>query len=121
MILFLDHDLELAVNINFILGILEQLSGIKINLHKSRFWKCQGNGGVVQENFGNLECAVGSLPFRYVRVQIPYKRLLNKKWNPRENLFEKKLGCWQSKLLSHGDVHILFYKDTYRDRKILDF
>ena len=34
-ILFLEHDLEKAVNMKLILSIFEQLSGLKINFHKS--------------------------------------------------------------------------------------
>jgi hypothetical protein len=34
-------------------------------------------------------------------------RLLNKERNPAENRFEKKLGCWQEKLLSYGDKLVL--------------
>ena len=34
-ILFLEHDLEKAVNMKLILAYFEQLSGLKINFHKS--------------------------------------------------------------------------------------
>jgi hypothetical protein len=34
-ILFLDHDLENALNMKLILCIFQQLSGLKINFHKS--------------------------------------------------------------------------------------
>jgi hypothetical protein len=34
-ILFLEHDLEKGVNIKLILCIVEQLSGFKMNFHKS--------------------------------------------------------------------------------------
>ena len=34
-ILFLEHDLEKAVNMKLILSMFEQLSGLKINFHKS--------------------------------------------------------------------------------------
>jgi hypothetical protein len=39
--LFLDHDIEQVVNMKLILCIFEQLSGLKINFHKSElflFW-----------------------------------------------------------------------------------
>jgi hypothetical protein len=34
MILFMEHDLEKAVNMKLILCIFEQLFGLKINFHK---------------------------------------------------------------------------------------
>ena len=37
-ILFMDHDLEKAVNMKLILCILEQLSRLKINFHKSEIF-----------------------------------------------------------------------------------
>ena len=41
-ILFLEHDLAKAVNMKLILSLFDQLSGLKINFHKKRyflFWK----------------------------------------------------------------------------------
>ena len=52
-ILFLDHNLEKAVNLKLILCIFEQLSGLKINFHKSEiflFWEGQRGGGSVPTN-----------------------------------------------------------------------
>jgi hypothetical protein len=37
-ILFLDHDLENALNMKLILCIFQQLSGLKINFHKSELF-----------------------------------------------------------------------------------
>ena len=41
-ILFLEHDLAKAVNLKLVLSVFEQLSGLKINFHKSEvflFWR----------------------------------------------------------------------------------
>jgi hypothetical protein len=37
-ILFMEYDLEMAVNMKIILCIFEQLSGLKINFHKSEIF-----------------------------------------------------------------------------------
>jgi hypothetical protein len=37
-ILFMDHDLEKARNLKLILAVFEQLSGLKINFHKSELF-----------------------------------------------------------------------------------
>ena len=37
-IIFMDHDLEQAKNMKLILSVFEQLSGLKINFHKSEIF-----------------------------------------------------------------------------------
>jgi hypothetical protein len=37
-ILFMEHDLDKALNMKLILCIFEQLSGLKINFHKSKIF-----------------------------------------------------------------------------------
>ena len=95
------------MNIKLIICIFEQLSGLKINFHKSEIF-CFGKAKDMQNQYAKIfGCEVGSLPFRYLGIQIHHRKLLNKGWNPVENRFEKKLGCWQGKLLSYGDRLVL--------------
>lgn len=50
-VLLLEHDLQKAINMKLILCLFEELSGLKINFHKSEiflFWKGQRGGGPVQ-------------------------------------------------------------------------
>jgi hypothetical protein len=106
-ILFMEHDLEKAVNMKLILCIFEQLSGLKINFHKSEifcFGKTNEHVDAYKRIFG---CEVGSLPFKYLGIPIHYWRLLNSEWKPAEDHFEKKLGCWIGKMLSYGDRLVL--------------
>ena len=74
-ILFMDHDLEKAMNLKLILSAFEQLSKLKINFHKSELF-CFGDAqeAVVQyaELFG---CAQGQFPIRYLGIPIHYRRL----------------------------------------------
>ena len=46
-ILFLEHNLDKAVNMKLILSMFEQLSGLKINFHKSELY-CLGKAKEVQ-------------------------------------------------------------------------
>jgi hypothetical protein len=71
---------------------------LKINFHKSEIF-CFGKVKELEAQYKNIF----ALPFKYLGIPIHYRRLLNKEWNPVENWFEKKLGCWQGKLLSYGD------------------
>jgi hypothetical protein len=92
-ILFMEHDLEKAVNMKLILSIFEQLSGLKINFHQSEIFYF-GRAKEMEEQYKQIfGCEAGALPFRYLGVPIHYRKLLNKEWNPVENRFERKLGA----------------------------
>jgi exonuclease III len=106
-ILFMEHDLQKAVNMKLILCLFEELSGLKINFHKSElfcFGKAKDEEHQYRQIFG---CEVGVLPFRYLGIPIHYRKLRNSDWYPVETRFESKLGCWKGKLLSYGDRLVL--------------
>jgi hypothetical protein len=49
-VIFMSHDVEKAVNMKLLLSTFEQLSGLKINFHKSEvflFWKSKISRGVL--------------------------------------------------------------------------
>ena len=62
-ILFMDHDLESARNLKLILCAFEQLSGLKINFHKSEIF-CFGEAKECEHAYlGLFGCKAGSFPF----------------------------------------------------------
>jgi hypothetical protein len=90
-----------------ILCLFEELSGLKINFHKSEifcFGKAKEEVDQYKQIFG---CDAGLLPFRYLGISIHYRKLRNSDWYPVETRFESKLGCWKEKLLSYGDRLVL--------------
>ena len=90
-----------------ILALFEQLSGLKINFHKSEVF-CFGKAVDLQEDYCHIfGCEIGSLPFKYLGISIHYRKLVNKEWKPVEDRFERKLASWASKLLSYGDRLVL--------------
>jgi hypothetical protein len=106
-ILFLENDFDKALNMKLVLCIFEQLSGLKINFHKSELF-CFGKAKEIEEEYKILfGCDLGELPFRYLGIPIHYRKLKNGEWKPIEDRFEKNLGCWAGKLLSYGDRLIL--------------
>ena len=106
-ILFLSHDLEKALNMKLILCMFEQLSGLKINFHKSELF-CFGKAKEVEDQYRNIfGCESSSLPFRYLGIPIHFRKLKNGEWKSIEDRFEKKLASWVGKLLSYGDRLIL--------------
>ena len=72
-VLFLEHDLSKAVNLKLVLCLFEQLSGLKINFHKSEifcFGKAKEDETQYEQIFG---CESGSMPFKYLGVPIHYR------------------------------------------------
>ena len=52
-ILFLEDDIEKVVNMKLILSMFEQLSGLKINFHKSEVF-CFGKAKEAQDDYGTI-------------------------------------------------------------------
>ena len=103
----MEHDLDKAVNMKLILCIFEELSGLKINFHKSEIF-CFGKAKEEEAQYKHIfGCESGALPFKYLGVPIHYRKLRNSEWNPVECRFDGKLGCWKGKLLSYGDRLVL--------------
>jgi hypothetical protein len=87
---FIEHDMQKALNTKLILCIFEQLSGLKINFHKSEIFLF--SKAKVAENdyrifFG---CDLGFLPFRYLGIPTHYRKLTNSEWKLIDDIFERK-------------------------------
>jgi len=99
-VIFMSHDVEKAVNMKLILSTFEQLSGLKINFHKSEifcFGKAKEHEVFYSQLFG---CGVGKFPFRYLGLPMHTRKLSNKDWQSIENRIENKLSGWKGKMLS---------------------
>jgi hypothetical protein len=106
-IIFMEHDVAKAKNMKLILSFFEQLSGLKINYHKSEIF-CFGDAKDEQDEYKNLfGCEEGSFPLKYLGISIHFRKLRNGEWKPIEDRFERKLANWLGKLLSYGDRLIL--------------
>ena len=106
-ILFMEHDIEKARNLKLILSAFEQLSGLKINFHKSElfcFGEAQENAALYAELFG---CEQGQFPINYLGIPIHYRRLTNAEWKRVEERLQLRLNSWKGKLLSLGGRLVL--------------
>ena len=91
-VIFMSHDVQKAVNMKLILSTFEQLSGLKINFHKSEifcFGKARDHEVFYSQLFG---CGLGKYPFRYLGLPMHTRKLSNKDWRVRENRIENKLS-----------------------------
>jgi hypothetical protein len=103
----MDHNLEQAKNMKLLLSGFEQLSGLKINLHKSEIF-CFGEAKDYESPYEQLfGCKKGSYPFRYLGIPMHYTKLNNKDWEMIEEWIEKKLNSWNGKYLSVGGRLVL--------------
>ena len=76
-IIFLDHDIDKAKNTKLLLCIFEQLSGLKINFHKSEIF-CFGQAKKHELMYSSLfGCKLGSYPFRYLGIPMHFRKLSN--------------------------------------------
>jgi hypothetical protein len=106
-ILFMEHDLEKAQNLKLILSAFEQLSGLKINFHKSELF-CFGEAQDEVDAYADLfGCGQGQFPIRYLGIPIHYRRLTLAEWKLVEERLQKRLSSWKGKLLSLGGRLIL--------------
>ncbi|WVZ49681.1 LOW QUALITY PROTEIN: hypothetical protein U9M48_001018, partial [Paspalum notatum var. saurae] len=78
-VIFLDHDLDQAKHLKMILCLFEQLSGLKINFHKSEIF-CFGQAKELATLYADLfGCKLGSYPFRYLGLSMHIPRGVLKK------------------------------------------
>src|SRR5215216_4894928 len=88
-ILFMEHDLEKANNMKLILSAFEQLSGLKINFHKSDlycFGEAQNEAHIYADLFG---CGHEQFPIDYLGIPIHYWRLTIAEWKLVEERLQK--------------------------------
>jgi hypothetical protein len=101
-IIFMDHDLHKAQNMKLLLCAFEQVSGLKINFHKSELF-CFGEAQEVADQYAEmLGCRIGEFPLTYLGIPIHYRKLSNTDWKRVEERFEKRLNSWKGKHLSIG-------------------
>ena len=101
-ILFMDHDLDEARNLKMLLCAFEELSGLKINFHKSELF-CFGDAAESAPEYVDIfGCQLGQFPIQYLGIPIHYRRLTIAEWKHVEERLDKRLASWKAKLLSYG-------------------
>jgi hypothetical protein len=102
-ILLLEDDLKNARNVKYILCLFEQISGLKINFHKSEFF-CLGEAKERAQRYSEMfTCPTAELPMKYLGMPVDEMKLVVSQWVPVEEKFAKKISGWKGNLLSIGD------------------
>ncbi|XP_037427211.1 uncharacterized protein LOC119292489 [Triticum dicoccoides] len=104
-IFLIKDEVESVKNLKLILGAFEQMSGLKINFHKSElllFGKAREKQSTYQDI---LTCKMGDLPIRYLGMPVSENRVGNSHWECVTNKIEKR--------------NTRFWEDTWVDDKPL--
>jgi len=78
-ILFLEDDLVKANNLKQVFWAFENLSGLKINFHKSELF-CFGKTKEKANDYVSLfGCKEGTMPFKYLVIPISHRKISKKR------------------------------------------
>lgn len=110
-----------------LLSTFEQLSGLKINFHKSEIF-CFGKAKEYEVSYSQLfGCDIGKYPFRYLGLPMHFRKLNNKDWKMIEERIEKRLSGGKGKMLitvKSSNVYAVFFRGSKRsireDKSVLD-
>lgn len=106
-IIFMENDIEEAKNMKLVLNAFEQLSGLKINFHKTELF-CYGAAQESEREYSQIfGCDMGIFPFRYLGIPMHHRKLKNTDWKEVEERFQRKLSAWKGKMLSIGGRLVL--------------
>lgn len=100
-LLFLQCDLPRAQNLKWLLSLFEQLSGMKINFHKSDLYFV-GMDDNARSFAQSLGCKLGEWSMKFLGVPLHHSKLRNEDLQPVINKVIKRVAGWRGKLLCHG-------------------
>ena len=99
-LLFLKHNYQQVVNFKWLLTCFENLSGMKINYHKSDLLTL----GLDEDENNSLArlfcCNIGSFPIKYLGVPLHFSKLRREDIQPVVDKLINRIAGWRGKLLS---------------------
>jgi hypothetical protein len=106
-LLFLKADPHMVESLNWALLIFENISGLKINLSKSKLVPLNLDHAQGQYLASILNCSIGQLPIKYLGVNLHWKKPSKNDWQLIIDKIHKKLPLWKGKQLSLGGRLVL--------------
>ena len=106
-LLFLENDERVAINLKWILSCFEQLSGMKINYHKSGLLSINMSEEEMQPFLDVFQCTKGAFPMKYLGVPLHFNELRREDLQPLIDSLLKRMTGWRGKLLSTEAKRIL--------------
>ena len=91
-----------AINLMCIMKGFEKVSGLKVNLNKSRVYGVGVLRSEVDDMARCMGCSVGDLPLTYLGLPIGVCMIRESSLRPVVEKFKKRLTDWKAKAMSFG-------------------
>lgn len=101
-IIFCKCEITEIITIKGLLGVFEQLFGLKISFTKSQLCGIGVPEETTQFCASILECGIVSPPFKYLGLPLGANPRRNATWKPVIDRYEKKLALWKRKCITFG-------------------
>jgi hypothetical protein len=99
-LLFLEKSNRIATNLKWILTCFEQISGMRINYHKSELIPINVEVEECNTFLETFGCVLGSFPIKYLGIPLHYDKLKSEDLQPLIDSLLSRLAGWRGKLLS---------------------
>jgi hypothetical protein len=102
----------MARNLKWLLTLFEQMSGMRINYHKSDLLTINvddAEANLFAQIFG---CKLGEFPFTYLGVPLHFSKLRKEDLQPILDKIIKRIAGWMGKLLSYRGRLVLLQVST---------
>ena len=106
-LLFLENDREVATNLKYILTCFEQISGMRINYHKSSLIPINISSEDLQPFIDIFQCVAVEFLVKYLGIPLHYDRLRREDLQPLIESIIKRIASWRGRLLSSAAKRIL--------------
>ncbi|GKA59431.1 putative RNA-directed DNA polymerase [Tanacetum coccineum] len=90
------------INLMKLLKCFQLVSGLKVNLNKSKLYGIGIEMEEIEDYARSLECRAGKLPFLYLGLPIGNNMGRIENWNIMVDKFKSKLADWKAKMISFG-------------------
>jgi hypothetical protein len=100
--LFSDIDPTHLQNLRCTLAIFEQISGMRINFHKSELIPLNLEEHQIHQISHMFRCPVGAFPIKYLGVPLHYEKLKKEDIQPLVDKILNRISEWKGKLFSYA-------------------
>ncbi|WOH11192.1 hypothetical protein DCAR_0830672 [Daucus carota subsp. sativus] len=107
VILFLNDDYSSILGVKRLLQCFQIISGMKVNFSKSQVYGFHIDGEVKKKWARQLNCILGSVPFRYLGAQIGASPTSIKFWDPLIERFKRKVNGYEASKISMAGRAVL--------------
>nr|KAJ0207903.1 hypothetical protein LSAT_V11C500236740 [Lactuca sativa] len=102
VVLVADWTADAIPNMSKVLKEFQDMSGLKINIHKSTIYGVGVEPEVIYQIADQAGCGKGDLPFSYLGIPVGSNMSNIAKWNVLVCKFENRLSKWKANCLSAG-------------------